>query len=342
MSNSPWPRFARTCGLVVLLIMLLSIVPCAADLNPLPYVKGSWTLVLLPDTQNYCSSFPEVFTSQTRWIVDNRQKRNIAFVLQEGDVTNNNAPAEWENGRRSMSLLDGVVPYAIAPGNHDYIGGDKSQRQSRLSQYFPVSLFEGLPTFGGVYERGSMDNSYHLFSAGGRDWLAITLEWGPRDPVLRWADKVLSKYPDRSAIIVTHAYLYSDDTKYDAQTRTDQKWNPHSYWTANLPGGTNDGEELWQKLVSQHANVAFVFCGHVLNDGAGRLTSAGVHGNPVHQILANYQERPKGGEGYLRLVEFLPNGRTVQVKTYSPHLNKYMTDDQQQFVLDLPKPTAKQ
>jgi hypothetical protein len=39
--------------------------------------------------------------------------------------------------------------------------------------------------------------------------------------------------------------------------------------------------------------------------------------------------------GYLRLLEFLPDGETVQVKTYSPFLNKYMTDPEQQFVLKL-------
>jgi hypothetical protein len=71
----------------------------APEPTPLPYVNGSWTLVALPDTQNYCSSFPDVFTSQTRWIVDNKEKRKIAFVLQEGDVTNNDAPQEWGNAR---------------------------------------------------------------------------------------------------------------------------------------------------------------------------------------------------------------------------------------------------
>jgi hypothetical protein len=328
------------CAAAIVLLLLLTAscwaVEKAVQPSPLPYARGSWTLVLLPDTQNYCSSFPEIFTSQTRWIVDNKQKRDIGFVLQEGDVTNNNAPEEWENGRRSMSLLDGVVPYAIAPGNHDYISKDQSERQSKLSTYFPVSLFANLPTFGGVYERGKMENSYHLFSAGGRDWLVIALEWGPRDPALNWAGMVLDKYPNRSAIIVTHAYLYSDETLYDHTTRSDQSWNPHSYWTAKLPGGTNDGREIWEKLVSKHANVAFVFCGHVLNDGAGRLTSAGANGNAVHQILANYQTRPRGGEGYLRLVEFLPDGKTVHVKSYSPLLDEYLTDEQQQFALDLP------
>lgn len=52
----------------------------------------------------------------------------------------------------------------------------------------------------------------------------------------------------------------------------------------------------------------------------------------LHQMLA------KGGEGYLRLVEFLPDGKTIQVKTYSPYLDRYMTTPDQQFILALPPP----
>jgi len=338
------PGFGRV--LIALVVSCASVatwgVPVAAiDPEPLPFVEGSWTLVLLPDTQLYAENHPEIFTSQTRWIVENRENRNIAFVLHEGDITNHNSPPQWGNARWSMSLLDGVVPYALAPGNHDYgPGGNASTRETLLNVFFPVALFEDLPTFGGVFEEGKLDNSYHLFTAGGRDWLVLALEWGPRDEVVEWANRILRKYPNRTAMAVTHAYMYFDETRYDYATRPEQNWNPHKYPTAKLPGGVNDGEELWQKLVSRHRNFAFVFNGHVIGDGAAYLSSEGLHGNVVHQLLANYQMRPEGGEGYLRLMEFLPDGKTVQVKTYSPYLDKYLTDDQQQFVLELATPVA--
>jgi 3',5'-cyclic AMP phosphodiesterase CpdA len=331
-------KLVNRAALFVLVIALLCaglVAGAAADPAPLPFVEGSWTLVLLPDTQLYAQDHPEIFTAQTRWIVDNREARNIRFVLHEGDITNDNSPAQWGNARYSLSLLDGLVPYALAPGNHDY-GKGAATRDTLLDVFFPVALFDRLPTFGGTFEPGKLENSYYLFSAGGRDWLAIALEWGPRDEVLKWADGVLRKYPKRSAMIVTHAYLYYDDTRYDHVNRPDQSWSPHGYPTAKLPGGVNDGQEMWDKLIASNPNVAFVFCGHVIGDGAGRLSSKGAHGNIVHQLLANYQMRPDGGEGYLRLVEFLPDGKTVQVKTYSPHLDRYLTDDQQQFTLELP------
>jgi len=294
----------------------------------------AFTVAALPDTQVYSESYPAIFESQTGWIAQEAAARNIAFVVQEGDITNRNTPEQWENAQQAMQLLDGVVPYAIAPGNHDYgDNGSANSRETYLNDYFPVSNYENLPTFGGIYEPGHMDNSYHLFHAGGRDWIVIALEWGPRDPIVEWADGVLTEHWDRSAIIVTHAYLYFDDTRYDYINRPDQLWNPHSYPTADLPGGTNDGEELWQELVRHHDNVVLFLNGHVLGDGAGRLSSRGDAGNTVHQMLANYQMRPQGGEGFMRLLEFGADGRTLHVRSYSPYLDAYLTDPQQEFVL---------
>ena len=319
-------------------------VPTPPNEPPKPFVEGSWTLVVLPDTQVYAMSYPTLFEAQAEWIVENRQARNIAYVLHLGDVTNNNNEPQWEVAKRSFSKLDGLVPYAIAPGNHDYgPGGSARTRETLFHQYFPPPVFQKWPTFGGTFEKGKADNSYHLFSAGGTDWIVLALEWGPRDEVVAWADKILREHPDRRGILITHAYLYFDDTRYDwAQKKASQKWNPHSYPTAGLPGGVNDGEELWQKLVKKHPNMVLVINGHVLGDGLGMLSSKGDHGNTVHQMLVNFQMHPRGGDAFLRLIEFLPDGKTVQAKTYSPDLKAYKTDPANQFTLTLAPPLGKQ
>lgn len=296
-----------------------------------------FALAVLPDTQVYAERYPAIFDAQTQWIAEHAAERRIAFVLHEGDITNRNTLDQWANAQHSMYLLDGRVPYAMAPGNHDYgDGGSANNRDTYFNDYFPLSRYENLPTFGGAFEAGRLDSSYHLFTAGQRDWIILALEWGPRDEVVQWADRILTQHSDRTAIIVTHAYLYFDSTRYNHVTRPDQHWNPHSYGTASLPGGTNDGQELWDKLVSKHANVLLVLNGHVLGDGAGRLSSVGAHGQVVHQMLANYQMRAEGGEGYLRLLEFQPDGRTLRVRTFSPYWNRYMTGPEQEFVLEIP------
>ncbi len=300
------------------------------------FVPGSWTLVVLPDTQNYSQHYPGLFHAQTGWIAANRERRDVRYVIQLGDIVNNNAPGEWRHARDALGLLDGLVPVALVPGNHDYgPGGDASTRDTLLNEFFPFETYGAMPTFGGAMEPGRLDNTWHLFEAGGRRWIIVCLEWGPRDQTIRWAGEVMERHPGRTGILVTHAYMNNNDRRYDhTDPEHPQDYNPHQYRT---PGGVNDGEELWQKLVRRH-DFALALNGHVLGDGTGYLASTNDRGRTVHQILANYQMRELGGEGYLRLMEFLPDGRTVRVKSYSPVFNRYMTEPDQQFefVLDPP------
>jgi 3',5'-cyclic AMP phosphodiesterase CpdA len=305
---------------------------------PLPFVPGSWTIVVLPDTQYYSRSYPEVFEAQTKWIAQHVQDRNIKYVLHLGDITADNLEPQWQAAQRAMSHLDGVVPYALVGGNHDYgPKGNSANRESFLNEYFPLARYAGWPTFGGAMESGKVDNTCHLFEAGGKKWIVLALEWAPRDEVVAWADRVLTEHPDRLGILITHAYLSSDNTRYDYATRGEkQSATPHHYQLTKLPGRGNDGEELWQKLVSRHPNMVLTVNGHVLEDGVARLSSEGIHGNVVHQMLVNYQRmRPKQGNGFLRLLEFLPDGKTIQVRGYSPVWDTYKTDVQNQFLLTL-------
>lgn len=300
---------------------------------------NSFMLVALPDTQVYCLREPlnKYFYDQTEWIAQNAERVNIKYVLHEGDIVNNNNRKQWEVAAKAMKRLDGVVPYALAPGNHDFgKNGHANDRSTFLNEYFSADECAKWPTFGGVRHKGRLENSYHTFEAGGNKYLILALEWGPRDETVAWADEIVSQHPDHRVILVTHAYMYFDESRYDWKERGNlQAWNPHAYDTAKLPGGTNDGEELWEKLVKRHPGFIMTLNGHVLNDGAARIESQGDHGNVVHQMLANYQMKPEGGEGYMRLLEFLPDGETVIVRSFSPSTNRVMTSDAQQFTLKL-------
>ena len=59
----------------------------------------------------------------------------------------------------------------------------------------------------------------------------------------------------------------------------------------------------------------------------------GVHGNLVNQILSNYQNVTNGGNGYLRIMRFHPSSDTIDVSTYSPYLNSFLTDPTNQFTI---------
>jgi len=283
-----------------------------------------FTVVALPDTQEYTAEINggarEIFTAQTQWIANHKDDSNIVFVLHEGDVTDGNSAPEWTNGRASMSLLDGVVPYAITVGNHDGLTGSQSQT-ALFNQFFPLSQFQNLPTFGGVFESNCMDNCYHLFSAGGVDWLLLSLEFGPRDSVLAWANQIATNYPDRRVVVLIHAHVYEDNTLIGSSTKHIAA--PTSY------GRMNNGPDVWEKFLRHHANICAVFNGHSL--GAGRLVGAGDYGNQVFQMLADYQGDALGGGGYLRIVQFFPDQDKMSVKSYSPFLDSWLTDTNNQF-----------
>jgi hypothetical protein len=74
--------------------------------------------------------------------------------------------------------------------------------------------------------------------------------------------------------------------------------------------------------------------------GTGYLRSTGDAGQTVHQILFNTQRWGDAGNGWLRLLEFQPDGRSVIVKTYSPWLDArgltaWRSDPENYFVLQL-------
>ncbi|MFH1022852.1 MAG: metallophosphoesterase [Planctomycetota bacterium] len=313
---------------IVLLILL-----CAALLAPAPerpQAAGAaagdpkagmpFTLVVLPDTQTYTLSAPEIFTAQTRWIRDNKDKWNIAFVAHLGDIVENGPKEdEWQRANESMSLLDGVVPYGIVPGNHDY--NSTSARNTTLyNKYFPVSRFEKQPWYGGHFGENN-DNSYQTFRTEGMDFLSLCLELGPRDEVLEWAGGVIARYPRHRVIVITHCYLNFDGTRVR---------KGHEYHTSTYVRKGNDGEAIWEKLVSQHKNIFLVLSGHMLGPAA-RLIGEGREGNRVHELFSNYQGSKKG---WLRIMTFLPRENRIDVTTYSPTLDKYLEDGNNKFSLD--------
>ena len=298
-----------------------------------PLRENASTIVALPDTQLYSQNNPLIFNSQTRWMNDNADELNIAMSLHLGDITNRNNHPQWLAAIGAYDLLDIDVPYLLCPGNHD-VGpnGNGATRDTFMNDYFAFDEYSSQRTFGGSFEPGRGESAYSLFEAGGRKWIAIALEWGPRDFVLDWASDVLEQHSDRLGIIITHAYMYSDDTRMDNTQRT-YGGSPYNYGTAGLPGGTNDGGDMWRKLVRHHPNMVMVMSGHI--KGEGRLSSPTGLGNIVHEMLIDYQGRPEGGGGFLRTIEIAPDSDVMRFRTYSPWQDRSYTGTGSHFKLEL-------
>jgi hypothetical protein len=181
------------------------------------------------------------------------------------------------------------IPYVLCAGNHDT--NLMNRTAALMNQNFPTTRFA--PALQGTFEPNKIENAYYFLPAGGRTWLIVSLEFGARDEALVWADGIFKQNADKPAILLTHAYMYIGQQRYDWIKYPDPKqyWNPHGY---NMPGTTNDGEEMYQKLVSKNDNVLMVVSGHATkNEGAtGLLSTKRANGYYLHEMLSNYQGCP--------------------------------------------------
>lgn len=294
-------------------------------------------IILLPDTQYYAEKYPEVLDSQINWIV--RNSKDIHLVIQQGDLTQNNNEKEWAIVQQAFQKLNNKLPYVVGLGNHDMGSGPGKfadvRNTSLYNKYFTYQQMSQLPGFAGVFEQGKTDNAYYMLETGKVKWLVMTLEFGPRNAVLDWANQIVSSHPDRLVVINTHSYMYSDSTRQGVG----DSWRPQAYGVGKDTGAdaVNDGEQIWEKLVKKHSNIRFVFSGHILNSGVGTLVSINDAGYYVYQMLANYQSEVKGsvrgGNGWLRILDMDFKRKQLTVTTYSPFVNQYMDHPAHRFVI---------
>ncbi len=286
-------------------------------------VENSFSVVLLPDTQNYAEKYPDTYVAQTLWIRKRVQQDNTKFVIHLGDIvqTSTKRP-EWENADRAMRLLDGVVPYSMVPGNHDMVV--KNRDSTLYNQFFSPDRFADRKWYGGHMGKTN-DNNYCFFAACGMDFLVISLEFAPRDETLEWAAEVTRRYPKHRVIVATHCYMRPQGRDTGCAT---------SYKVAG-----NSGEQMWQKFIRKQPNIFLVVSGHVL--GVGLQTSVNDAGGNVLEMLTDYQGLPNGGDGWLRSLKFVPAENKIYVETYSPLLDKQNKDAKETFSLDYDMTAAK-
>jgi hypothetical protein len=294
--------------------------------------QSDFTIVALPDTQYYSESYPQTFTAQTQWIVNHAATLNVQAVLGLGDIVQTaNNTFEWQNADASVKLLDNAkIPYLLAIGNHDYSNfADASGRTSEtgnFNAFFGPARYQNYSWYKGQYPSGSNENFYGILTINSKQYLFLALEFYPRDAALAWAQSIIAANPAAEVIIVTHAYISTDSTRVSLCDDINAQ-------TYNV-GADNGGESLWKKFVSQSSQISLILNGHFTDSsgrGAARRIDLGVHGNIINQILSDYQDLPNGGNGYLRILTFRPSLNVIEVSTYSPVLNSYLTDAANQF-----------
>lgn len=299
--------------------------------------KDSFSIVVLPDPQNY-SKFDTnqpIFELMTAWTASQIDSLNIKVVVCTGDLVEQNnwiAPdgingnqtgrQQWKSVSRAFERLDNKVPYITSLGNHDYGYKNGENRETAFHEYFPIErnntwgkhIVEIYPNQSGNF---AMENAAFEFDMP--NWgkmLIVTTEFAPRDEVLEWVKNMAAreKYKNHRIIFLTHSYLRSDGNRI---TKENYKIKPANY-----------GEAIWEKLVYPSKNIEIVICGHYALIGGydmnvGQRMDKNIAGKDVFQMMFNAQTigggwHGNGGDGWLRILEFKPDGKTIKIKTYSP------------------------
>lgn len=308
--------------------------------NSMAFAFGSqaFSLVGLPDTQNYSSSYPQIFAAQTAWVVDNRASLDIRYVSHYGDIVNNaDQPQQWVRADAAMRTLDdaGMI-YGVCPGNHDITSsgsfGQPVFRGPYLDNFGP-QRFQGRPWFGGSSPSGMSSVTY--FSAGGVDFMQIHLDCDTPVRELAWAQAVIDANRGRPTMLTTHRYLqdaedYTSGVPLVASGRYPDVW--YSVEDVYNPDGIRS-EEFFQWFVRRNPSVFMVTCGHFHEEF--RQVSQNVAGLSVHEVLADYQDDPNGGDGWLRIMKFDTLANTIDVDTYSPTLAAVRTAAESDFTLSV-------
>lgn len=303
--------------------------------------KDSFSMILLGDPQTYSKfSFSQpIFELMTAWTAAHKDVLNIKLVLCTGDLVEHNgmltkfnpkmksettnvpSALQWESTARAFSRLDGVLPYVLCTGNHDYGFYCSENRDTQFAKYFPITknllwrdcLVETAPDSHGIM---TLENAAYEFDLP--NWgkvLVISLEFAPRDESIDWAKKLMTseRYKNHKVILLTHSILRVNKKEVAVIQTEKYKLQPRNY-----------AEAVLKRLADDSDNLKLVLCGHSgrPNRMSGNIDYTNAKGRKIPLVLFNPQScggwHGNGGDGWLRIMEFMPDGKTVSMRTYSP------------------------
>lgn len=344
--------------LATLLLMLATAIPAVAQrptgepqipVYPALRDDASFSMIMVPDPQSYVkfAANQPLFELQTAWIAQNIDRLNIRAALFTGDMVEQNnklitagipnpnngdrtSRQQWQAVSDALGRLDGKLPYIVCQGNHDigYVAAE--HRQSEMPRYiypdrntaFAATLVSTAANHEGTH---TMENAaYEFRDEAWGDLLVIAFEFAPRDEALDWARQLIESetYRNHRVIILTHSFLATDGSRIEKEG---YKLTPRNW-----------AQAVWEKLIYPSKNICLVLCGHTGAppefDAAGtadyRPTSAlrvdkAADGRDIPQMMFNSQNgdgdwNGNGGDCWLRILEFLPDGKTIAVRTFSP------------------------
>lgn len=322
-SRRSFLRNAGLAGAGATALGALGAVPAFADATRSTGDVGRWnpdptsqqfTLAVMPDTQflywgsqNSINSAPQ--EESFRYIIQNsgsESGNNIVFMAHLGDLTQDADPASFQAVGKAFELLDSRgVAYSVLAGNHD-VSGDDSRGTTPYLQTMGPQRFQHSRTFAGSDPTGY--NTAHVFTAAGREWLLLAMDWRTTEQGFAWAKQVIADHPKLPVILTTHEIVGS---LYDDNVYPYESGDPE-----NNAGFSDYGQQVWDELINDNDQIFLTLNGHYWPPG--RMTRQNAAGNDVHLHITNYQNRYFGGAGMLRLYHFDLARNTIDVETIAP------------------------
>jgi hypothetical protein len=282
-------------------------VPAYSAKGVTPRDQYDFTVAWESDTQYYNQN-PDFYKHQRAihdFLVAQRSNLDLQYLMHTGDIVNDwDQPAQWERADAAYRDLDEAgIPYGVLAGNHDV--GHHRNDYGAYGQWFGEERYAANPWYGGSHE----DNRghYDLVSSDGVDLMVVSMGWGAGDAQIRWMNRVIADHPERKVIINLHEFMLTT-------------------------GGLGPvPQRIMDEVVTPNANVIAVGSGHY-HDAYTRTDEMdddgdGVADRTVYSMLFDYQGLPEGGLGYLRLLHFDNVGGRIVVRTYSPSLDDFDSDD---------------
>lgn len=310
--------------------------------------KDSFSIMLMGDPQRYSKDtlMQPIFTMEIEWIAKSIEQMNIKAALCAGDLVENNnclkisryykyanqnSWQQWKFISEVFGRLDEKLPYICCTGNHDYGKVCAESRDSEFPKIFTPkrnsfvqrTLVEMCPNAFGI---PTLENACYELDTGSQ-WgklVVFSIEFGPRDEVLQWVHKTASeKFADKTVILLLHDYI-NMDAKFSGRPR-------FSHVKMNLENQPEvyGGNDVWEKLVKRTPNIRLTLCGHsarkdfrVEKNTNWRVDKNDAGKDTYAMVIATHgmEGHGHGSDGWLRILEFLPDGKTLKASTFSPYL----------------------
>ena len=289
-----------------------------AIVNPEDY---AYSFAVIPDTQKlvYKDAFygTDYTSSIYDWLAKNKDKHKIKFVMGLGDITDKDGNDNLDDGidqtnlewnlvvNQLAKLTNAGIPYSLVQGNHDTV--------AQLDKFFAANTnFTGADI--GYYKDTSLGNYFIRFTAGGNKYMLVVLQYGANDSILKWANEVIAQNSDYSVIVTTHAYMFRDGTTLDINDVVPPR--------TTVNGSANNGDDIWNELVSKHDNIIMAMSGHDPYANIAYRKDFGDNGNTVHSMLIDFQSMDLSyayETGMVAMLYFSADGKRVKVEYVSTY-----------------------